>query len=256
MSPDLDLARRFIDANRPVGRILLCGVTGSHQYGFPSADSDIDLKGVYLAPIERVLGLAADPKPFDRLEEFEGTECDLTLHEAKQALGLLLRGNGNMLERILSPFQLYRTSELVELQRLARASVSRRFYGHYAGYFRGMCREHEKADRPTAKRLLYVYRVALTGTHLLRTGQLEANLDPLATEYGYPEAHSLLGLKREGGEREVVTEEADTLHRSVWPRLELELTRAKDESPLPESAPNAEELSAWLVRIRLEGSRS
>ena len=43
--PDLELGRRFI-AHSPVpGLTLQCGVTGSHDYGFSSPDSDLDLKG-------------------------------------------------------------------------------------------------------------------------------------------------------------------------------------------------------------------
>ena len=103
---------------------------------------------------------------------FDGLECDYTSHEARKALSLLLRGNGNMLERILSPFQLYETPELDALQALARGAISKRFADHYRGFFKGMCREHERSEEPHAKTLLYAYRVALTGIHLLRTGEL------------------------------------------------------------------------------------
>ncbi|MFO0750929.1 MAG: nucleotidyltransferase domain-containing protein [Myxococcota bacterium] len=127
LMPDLDLARRFVAGHRPAGTVLLVGVTGSHDYGFPSADSDLDLKGIHLAPIEDVLGLDLRHLGIvDRLEVFEGVECDLTLHEAVKALSLLLRGNGNMLERIASRFQLYETPELDELRALLPAVASRR----------------------------------------------------------------------------------------------------------------------------------
>lgn len=182
---------------------------GATQYGFTSADSDIDLKGLYLAPSERLLGLGSEPRNFDRLETFEGVECDLTLHEVGQALRGLLRGNGNMLERILSPFQLFSGPEPDALSRLARASVSRQFFDHYSGYFRGVCREHERAKAPTAKRLLYAYRVALTGTHLLRTGELEADLVRLAQLYDYPDALTLIERKRAGAEKSAVPAPVD-----------------------------------------------
>ena len=47
--PDLALARRFVEAHPPPGRVLLCTITGSHNYGFPSPDSDLDIKGIHLA---------------------------------------------------------------------------------------------------------------------------------------------------------------------------------------------------------------
>ena len=32
-------------------------ISGAHLYGFPSADSDFDLRGVHLLPLEEVVGL-------------------------------------------------------------------------------------------------------------------------------------------------------------------------------------------------------
>lgn len=82
LTPDLALARRFLAAHPPPGRMLLCGVTGSHFYGFPSPDSDLDLKAIHLAPTEAVLGLGAPPETFDVLTDFEGIECDLLVIDA------------------------------------------------------------------------------------------------------------------------------------------------------------------------------
>ena len=36
---------------------LSATVSGAHLYGFPSPDSDIDLHGAYVLPLEAVLGL-------------------------------------------------------------------------------------------------------------------------------------------------------------------------------------------------------
>ena len=55
LTVDLDRARRFV-AQRPApGPILHVGVVGAHYYGVPSEDSDLDLKGVHLAPLPRLL---------------------------------------------------------------------------------------------------------------------------------------------------------------------------------------------------------
>jgi predicted nucleotidyltransferase len=225
-------------------------VTGSHHYGFPSPDSDLDLKGIHLAPTESLLGLSPPPETHDRLEVFEGTECDLTTHEAQKALLLLLRGNGNMLERIFSPFQLDPSEELNGLRSLAKGALSRRFFGHYRGFLRGICNEHEKTGERRAKSLLYAYRVALTGTHLLNTGEVVGNLIDLAGQYGFPEALALAERKRAGAEKEALTAEEDERHRASWPRLLELLEGARASSPLPEDAPNQGELNAWLTDLR------
>jgi hypothetical protein len=88
-------ALRFLDAHAPPGTLLQCGVTGAHAYGFLSPDSDVDLKGVHLAPTAALLGLGGPKETHDVLVYFEEVEHDLTTHEAAKALGLLARGNGN-----------------------------------------------------------------------------------------------------------------------------------------------------------------
>ncbi len=250
LNPDMDLGRRFLSARPPPGRVLLCAVTGSHYYGFPSPDSDLDLKGIHLAPADLFLGLSAAPETHDKLEVFEGTECDLTTHEAQKALLLLLRGNGNMLERIFSPLQLIESRELEELRVLARGSLSRRFFWHYQGFFRGICREHEAKGKRRGKSLLYAYRVALTGAHLLRTGEVVGSLLEIAEAYGFPEALALAEAKRAGAEKGSLPPEEDERHRAAWPRLMELLEKAREASPLPEDPPNTADLSAWLAETR------
>jgi predicted nucleotidyltransferase len=255
LEPDLIRGRRFIAANSPPGTILLCGVTGSHFYGFPSPDSDLDLKGIHLAPTDALFGLDAPAETFDRLEVFEGLECDYTSHEARKALALLLRGNGNMLERILSPIQLYPAAALNELQALARGAISKRFVDHYRGFFKGMCREHERSEEPEAKTLLYAYRVALTGIHLLRTGELIGDVAVTGPLYGCDSVLELAARKRQGAEHLVITPEEDARHRARWGELETALESALAASRLPDEAPNAADCNTWLIAARQKAPR-
>ena len=37
--------------------LLFATVSGAHLYGFPSPDSDFDLRGSHVLPVERVVGL-------------------------------------------------------------------------------------------------------------------------------------------------------------------------------------------------------
>ena len=251
-NPDLDLARRFLAANAPEGRPLLCAITGSHHYGFSSPDSDLDIKGIHLAPTRGFLSFAGVRDVVDTIQMYEGVECDLTSNEVAKALKLLLSGNGNMLERIQSPFQLLDGPEVTQLKALAEGAITTRFHRHYAGFFQGMCREHEKSTNPTAKTLLYAYRVALTGTHLLRTGELQANLRVLAPQYGFDEALDLIAFKAATQEKAVVTPEDDALHRANWPKLAATLGRALDESTLPDAPANLPDVETWLIDLRID----
>jgi uncharacterized protein len=249
MIPDLELARRFVAVQPPPGRVVVCAVTGAHMYGFPSPDSDLDLKGMHLLPTTSLLGLRTDTDAHDITEIFEAVECDLTTNELGRALALLLSGNGNMLERILSPIQLFDSPELAELQLLARDAISKRFARHYGGFFKGCCREHEL--RRTAKTMLYSYRAAMTGVHLLRSGVLEANVMTLAPHYGFDDVAELVALKGSGAEHGPLPNDLHAHHVSRWPALQTMLDEAEADSTLPEISANVDAIEAWLVARRL-----
>ncbi len=248
---DLELARAYIAHNPPPGALLLCGVTGAHLYGFPSPDSDLDLKGIHLAPTTQLLGLDPSTPPHDHTEIFQGVECDLTTNEASDALRLLLSGNGNMLERILSPMQTHESSELEELRSLAVGTLSRRYARHYGGFARGMRRE--LTIEPTVKKLLYAYRVLLTGITLLRSGVVEPNVTVLAPEFGLgSQVQELVERKRAGTEHAPTDLLTLAEHEPTLDRLAESLVQAELGSPLPLEAPNGPNLSDWLVRLRLQ----
>jgi uncharacterized protein len=245
--PDLAVGRRFLAAQGAPGAFLV-GVTGAHYYGFPSADSDLDLKGIHVLPTREIVSLKPPPDAVDFLGVFEGVEIDYTSQELVAALRLLLKGNGNMLERILSPFQLLDSPAVKELQALAAGSVSQRFFHHYRGFF-GRTRDDWRAAQPrTVKGLLYAYRSALTGIHLLRTGECIGDVTRLAPLYGFERVSELVVLKARGCEHGAIEDagEFDADLELLDPLLEA----SRDVSPLPAEAPNVDALDDFLVRMR------
>jgi predicted nucleotidyltransferase len=229
---------------------LSVGVTGAHYYGFPSPDSDLDLKGVHATDTREVVSLRPPADAIDYQGPFEGVEIDYTSHELATALRLLLKGNGNVLERILSPFQLLNTGAAAELQGLAQGAVSQRFFHHYRGFFGRMCRDWRAAQPKTVKGLLYAYRSALTGIHLLRTGQCLGDVNLLAPTYGFPQVADLVALKARGPEHGELAMTAG--FEPDLGRLEVLLEAAHSESQLPQEAPNEDALDDFLIRIRRE----
>jgi uncharacterized protein len=112
--------------------------------------------------------------------------------------------------------------------------------------------EHARARR--AKTLLYAYRVALTGAHLLESGELEQDVTVNAARAGFPEVPDLVAIKRERPEKaELLPEEDAALSRGLDRAAEL-LERALERSSLPEEAPNRAALDAWLVQQRTRAS--
>lgn len=247
MTPDLELGRRFLAAQGHAGGLVV-GVTGAHYYGFPSPDSDLDLKGIHVAPTREMVSLQPPADAVDYLDRFEGVEVDYTSHELGTALRLLLRGNGNMLERILSPFQLLDSAAAAELRALAAGSVSRKFAHHYRGFFGRMRRDWTRAEPRTVKGLLYAYRSALTGIHLLRTGECVGDVTRLAPAYGFDAVPRLVERKAAGREHGALSE-ADGYEPDLE-RLEQLLQEWSAGSPLPAEASNASEVDDFLVRAR------
>src|SRR3954464_9086806 len=83
------------------------------------------------------------------------------------------------------------------LRPLARRCLTRHHYHHYRGFLATQRKLLDKQEPKVAKAVLYAYRVVLTGIHLLRTGEVEANLPRLAQEYRRPFLADLMAQKRE-----------------------------------------------------------
>src|SRR5687767_4244886 len=76
-------------------------LSGAHAYGFPSPDSDLDLKSIHVARTKQLVGLGPGQLTFDRAEIIDDVEIDYTSNELGHALAGVLKGNGNFLERVL-----------------------------------------------------------------------------------------------------------------------------------------------------------
>ena len=106
----------------------------------------------------------------------DGLEIDLVTHDAKKFFGLMLKKNGYVLEQLLSPLVVHTTPEHDELKAIAGGCITRHHAHHYLGFAETQWKLFQKETPPRVKPLLYVYRVLLTGIHLMRTGEVEANL--------------------------------------------------------------------------------
>lgn len=240
------VVQAFLDEREAARRHLVIALSGAHAYGFPSPDSDVDLKCVHVAPIGAVLALEAPPSVADRLEVRDGVELDYGSNELGAVLAGVLRGNGNYVERLLGGFTLRASPELASLAPLVRANLSRRFYRHYHGFASGQRKAAEESC--TAKRVLYVLRTALTGAHLLRTGEVVTDLTALAPRYGLDVA-ALVATKARG-ERQVLDEVAAAAARSLMDAAFRVLDDAHVASPLPEQPADPASFDAWLVASR------
>ena len=56
--------------------LLFATISGAHLYGFPSPDSDFDLRGSHILPLEKVAGLEVRDETVEDSRVIEGLEMD------------------------------------------------------------------------------------------------------------------------------------------------------------------------------------
>jgi predicted nucleotidyltransferase len=239
-----DLAGRI-----PYPRAFLT-VSGAHLYGFPSVDSDIDLRGVHLLPLEELVGLSPGRETIVSAWDRSGIEMDVVTHDLAKFCRMLLNRNGYVLEQVMSPLVVASSPVHEELRALVPSLVTRGHAHHYLGFGRGQWGLFGRTGE--LKPLLYTFRVLLTGVHLMRTGEVVADLRTLAPGYGPAYLPELVEAKRaaehgrlppDGPGPERLEDDVTALAR----RLEKE----RDASALPHRPACREALDDLVVRTRL-----
>ncbi len=233
--------------------LLFATISGAHLYGFPSPDSDFDLRGAHVLPLSNIAGLDVSEETVEDARIIDGLDMDIVSHDVKKFMHLLLKKNGYVLEQLFSPLIVQTTPEHAELKSIAHGCITRHHSHHYFGFADTQWKLFLKESPRRVKPLLYVYRVLLTGIWLMRTGKIEANLVTLNETFRLPYLPELIARKL-GGPEQSTLEDADVLfHETEYQRLRLELQAAHEASTLIElpSEETRHRLNDLLVRIRL-----
>lgn len=147
------------EANTRLGRIeaeenvsvLFAVESGSRAWGFPSPDSDYDVRFFYVRPLSHYMGLST---PRDVIERPIDGLWDVSGWDLRKALTLLVKGNATVAEWLCSPLiyrefgpMPFRLRDLIK--RNASAGASAR---HYFGLTKN-CYAGEISNRPTEEQL-------------------------------------------------------------------------------------------------------
>lgn len=232
---DATIVRFAQSAAEQVPGTVLVTLAGSRAYGTHRPGSDLDLSGVYVAPLSQVLGLAPPPKTrklWDR---------DVTLFELSHFCKLAASANPTILEVLWGP-ALVRTLDGGRLRVRRRMFLSRRVVKTYGGYAIQQLRKAEAGSggsrgREHFKRekfLMHTLRLAEAGLHVIRTGELLVKV---------PDPEDLWARASRPLER--VTEDV----MGVIARMDEEAPR----SPLPE-CPDVDGIDRLLYEIRMDGA--
>lgn len=237
--------------------LLFATISGAHLYGFPSPDSDFDLRGTHVLPLPKVLGLDLHDETLEDSRVIEGLEMDIVSHDVKKFFGLLLKKNGYVLEQLYSPLIVHSTPDHSELKAIAKGCITRHHTHHYFGFVETQWNLFSKEVPHRVKPLLYVYRVLLTGIWLMRTGEVEANLVTLNESFRLSYLNDLISRKLQGPEQGTLDDMDYSFHLREYERLRIELQNAQDDSQLPEmpSESTRAALNDLLVRVRLGNPR-
>lgn len=142
-------------------RLLMAVESGSRAWGFPSPDSDYDVRFVYVRPRDWYLSLVPGR---DVIETPIEDEIDLNGWDVRKALGLLLKSNAVVSEWVESPIR-YRPDDpfVGRLAALADALLDPRALAHhYANLGRAASnRWLDRAGDVPVKRYFYALRPAL-----------------------------------------------------------------------------------------------
>jgi len=231
--------------------LLFATISGAHLYGFPSPDSDYDLRGVHVLPLRDVLGLEERAETIEVSEVRDGLELDLVTHDAEKFFRLLLKRNGYVLEQLCSPLIVQTTPEHAELRALVPQLLTRHHAHHYLGFAETQWRLFLNETPQRVKPLLYVFRVLLSGIHLMQTGEVEANLVALNERFRFSYIPDLVARKLAGPEHGALADADVAFFAQEFVRLRAALEAARDVTALPDTPSARPALNDLLVRLRL-----
>jgi predicted nucleotidyltransferase len=141
-------------------RILYACESGSRAWGFPSPDSDYDVRFLYVHALDWYLGLDEGP---DTLNFPVDAELDLAGWELRKTLRLLRGSNAALFEWLQSPIVYHEAlgwrARLTPL--LPQAFNLKAGLHHYLGQLRRGVEEDLASEEVRLKRLFYALRSAL-----------------------------------------------------------------------------------------------
>lgn len=259
-------------------------ISGSHLYGFPSKDSDIDIRCCHIMDSKETFHLSravetdiidTTPKDEDRTyeekthkgmrdktnvlqwngeAEIDGkkTPVEFESMEIKKVICLAMANNSNILEHIFSKNLLTSPpNEFHRLKELTKQSMSKIVFNPYHGLGEANYKKFIDSMNPTyrdklVKKYLYVMRAYLVGAHALRTGIIEPCILPHINALENEDDKKLILelIEKKEDAEYQITAIDHKRCREVVGRLKGLLEIAKMESKLPDK-PSKELHEAW-----------
>jgi len=152
--------------------ILLACETGSRGWGFPSPDSDFDVRVIYKHEKNWYLSLTEEK---DTIEYFlENNEIDISGWDLRKSLRLLAKSNPPLLERIQSPI-IYKVNKefLTGINAVAQKTYSRiASIHHYLSMAKKTFEEVVNSEEYKLKKFFYALRASVACLWILEKEEI------------------------------------------------------------------------------------
>jgi len=189
-------------------RILYACESGSRAWGFPSQDSDYDVRFLYIRRPEWYLSI------FDKRDVIErpiSEKLDISGWDLRKALNLYRKSNPPLLEWLQSPI---RYSEKYGVAERLRGIASLAFSPkscmyHYFNMARGNYREYLQGEQVRIKKYFYVLRPVLACEWIGQYGEMPPMEFDLLLEKLVPKDSELWGVVQQLLARKKAGEELD-----------------------------------------------
>ncbi len=159
MDENIALNLREIESQEDVTIFYACE-SGSRAWGFPSRDSDYDVRFLYVHPVDWYLSIA---EKRDVIERPPNNQLDINGWDLKKALVLFRKSNPPLLEWLDSPIIYHEEFTVAsQMRELAKTYYSpSACVHHYLHMAQGNAREYLKGEKVWLKKYFYVLRPLL-----------------------------------------------------------------------------------------------
>lgn len=202
----------------PTNRLLYLSVAGSYSYGTNTENSDLDLKGILIAPLSYYLGFS------NRFEQLTGNSnmtqfrkyltgkinwsddkpIDGTVYDIQKFFKLASGCNPNVLESLF----IQPEHKLFDYGNWISGDKEQFLSNELYYTIRGFCRSIEKKPKPDSKDQAHLIRLLNMGSECFRSGTLQV--------YNKEQTQKLLSIRHQ----QISTEEYNDLLRESKERFE------------------------------------
>lgn len=231
-----------------VNKPMFCVLSGAHLFGFPSKNSDFDMRGAHMIKTKELFHFSKPTDTIELCDTIDDMDVDLVSHEIEKYLSLLLSANGNVLEQVFSPLVILTSREHEELKLLSKNAICKKLYYHYKGLAYQNYSRYIQEGIVTVKKYLYVIRSLMAGIYVLQEGKIQPDITKLNKKLKFSEIDELIKKKKQEKIEMNRDEKLESLIKSLFEQLNY----TYKTSNLPDDVQNAEEFDKFLFKMRMK----